>query len=254
MRTHNHLAIIAAALLAASATVAVAQSSGSSGSAGGAVGASGAAGAAGTTGAAGTSGSTAPGSSAPSSIPSGTGPTPAPTPGQSFSFPSNTGNDANGNRIPSGTGPTPAPTPGQSTTLPSNSGRPGAGQSAGQPSGTTGTGGPTVNGTDTPRIITIQRSAADQRQSRRHFRDMGPAGDALSRSTRQPSAPSRVHVGVKCSTAPKMLYRTNSRIALSRPSSVKGYMRSPTSCRTMRMDCVWSHSFSGTGLSHTQAG
>jgi hypothetical protein len=49
-------------------------------------------------------------------------------------------------------------------------------------------------------------------------------------------------------------YLTNSRIALSRPSSVSGYIRSPISWRMMRIDWVKSHSCSGTGLSHTQAG
>ena len=33
-------------------------------------------------------------------------------------------------------------------------------------------------------------------------------------------------------------YRTNSRIALSSPSSVSGYIRPPISCRIMRIECV----------------
>ena len=44
-------------------------------------------------------------------------------------------------------------------------------------------------------------------------------------------------------------YLTNSRIALSNPSSVSGYIRPPMSLRIMRIDWVWSHSFSATGLS-----
>ena len=35
-----------------------------------------------------------------------------------------------------------------------------------------------------------------------------------------------------------ILYRTNSRIALSRPSSVSGYIRPPMSWRMMRIDWV----------------
>jgi hypothetical protein len=34
------------------------------------------------------------------------------------------------------------------------------------------------------------------------------------------------------------LHRTSSRIALSNPSSVSGYIRPPTSCCIMRIDCV----------------
>jgi hypothetical protein len=49
-------------------------------------------------------------------------------------------------------------------------------------------------------------------------------------------------------------YLTNSRIALSMPSRVSGYIRPPMSCRMMRIDWVKSHSCSATGLSHTQAG
>lgn len=90
----------------------MAQSGGSSGGSGGS-------GAGGSSASGGTSGSVggSSGGSATNSVPSGTGPTPAPTPGQSFTFPSNSGTPGTGttdNRIPSGTGPTPAPTPGQS--------------------------------------------------------------------------------------------------------------------------------------------
>jgi hypothetical protein len=60
--------------------------------------------------------STAPGpaspagtSSAPASVPSGNGPTPEPTPGQSVTIAPNT------RATPQGIGPSPAPTPGQST-------------------------------------------------------------------------------------------------------------------------------------------
>jgi len=94
---------------------------GQGGSAGGSSGSS--SGSTGSTGA--TSGAPGTSTSAPqNSIPSGTGPTPAPTPGQSFSFPSNSGTPGTGSndaRIPSGTGPAPAPTPGQSTSVPSGS-------------------------------------------------------------------------------------------------------------------------------------
>jgi hypothetical protein len=49
-------------------------------------------------------------------------------------------------------------------------------------------------------------------------------------------------------------YLTSSRIALSSPSRVSGYMRPPISWRIARIDWVYSHWLSGTGLSHTQAG
>jgi hypothetical protein len=125
-------------------------SGGSSGSSGGSTGSTGS-----TSGAPGTSTGTS-----QNSVPSGTGPTPAPTPGQSFTFPSNAGTPGTGSsdtRIPSGTGPTPAPTVGQSTSAPSGSGgttgsaqRPGCGSSSasGAPSpsgvGTTAGGTPRI--------------------------------------------------------------------------------------------------------------
>jgi hypothetical protein len=90
----------------------------------------------------------------------GTGPTPAPTPGQSFTFPSNAGTPGTGGtdtRIPSGTGPTPAPTPGQSTSAPSGSGgttgsaqRPGC--SSASASGAPSTSGVGTTAGGTPRI------------------------------------------------------------------------------------------------------
>src|SRR4051812_14162452 len=118
----------------------------------------------GQSGSSGSSGSTGSTSSAPgspgtstgtpqSSVPSGTGPTPAPTPGQSFSFPSNSGTPGTGStdaRIPNGTGPTPAPTPGQSTSVPSgSSGATGSAQRSGCTPATAGVG--TTSG-GTPRI------------------------------------------------------------------------------------------------------
>ncbi len=112
--------LLAAVLVGCSFASSFGQSGGTSG-AGGAGGTSGTGGA-GSTGTGSAATGSAPGTATPgSSVPSGTGPTPAPTPGQSFTFPSQSGAPGTGttdNRVPSGTGPTPAPTPGQSTTTP----------------------------------------------------------------------------------------------------------------------------------------
>jgi hypothetical protein len=51
------------------------------------------------------------------------------------------GGATTGSMVPSGTRPTPAPTPGQSTTLPSTIGRPGGGQPSGSALDTTGVAG-----------------------------------------------------------------------------------------------------------------
>jgi hypothetical protein len=101
--------ILSTIVFLAGTSLALAQAGGGgAGGAGGGAGGAGAAGAAGTTGAGTTGGPV-----------SGTGPAPAPTPGQSFTTPSNAGTVGTGttnDRIPSGTGPTPAPTQGQSVT------------------------------------------------------------------------------------------------------------------------------------------
>ena len=60
--------------------------------------------------------------------------------------------------------------------------------------------------------------------------------------------------GVPAQTVRLVSYRTSSRIARSSPSSVSGNIRPPMSWRTTLTDCVKFHSFSGTGLSQTQAG
>jgi len=110
MRPKTLLFLTTVLLSQASLAVGQGSSSGSSGS----TGSSGA-----------TSGAPGNSTSAPqNSVSSGTGPTPAPTSGQSFSLSSNSGTPGTGStdtRIPNGTGPAPAPTPGQSTSMPSGS-------------------------------------------------------------------------------------------------------------------------------------
>ena len=92
----THFAAIALFCLFGAATSALAQTSGPSSPSGTAP-----------------SGAASPGTAgAPASVPSGIGPAPAPTPGQSITIPSNTRD------TPQGIGPAPAPTPGQSVSMP----------------------------------------------------------------------------------------------------------------------------------------
>jgi hypothetical protein len=162
---------IACALLLLASTVAFAQTGGGTGGTGGSAGAGAASGTggvgAGAGAASGVGGAvTGSGGGAGTSVPSGTGPTPAPTPGQSFTLPSNTRTPATTNGaatgLPSGVRPTPVPATPPSTGLSSGVQSGGAAGASGRPS-TTGrgnTGSSTLPGcppgsaaSGTPRII-----------------------------------------------------------------------------------------------------